>query len=152
MVYRGVVRKLLKEIKFRGTYDMVRELAGIWKEKVKIDVPMGVVTNVPMFSKKKRERGFDQAELIARELARQWEVPYQELIIRTRATRPMYGLSKVERARNIANAFEVRQDVKGVNLCILVDDVWTTGATMRECAGVLRRAGIKEIRMVAMAR
>lgn len=153
--YEGVVRKLIKEIKYRGSWDMVAELVGLWEKMVKARVGRGVVTSVPMWEPKKKLRGFNQAELIARELAKRWGGEYQELLRRERETRPMYGLSKRERVGNVRGAFAMSKQHTDNGIewgtVILVDDVRTSGATMNECARVLTRAGWKEVRQLAIA-
>lgn len=152
--YRGVVRKALKSIKYRGSYDMVRELVEIWAPKSPKQNNF-VVTSVPMWEAKKRIRGFDQAELLARELALRWGRDYQQLLARVRETRPMYGLSKLERMENVKKAFRLINHNSNQPLnqaVVLVDDVWTTGATMRECKRVLVEAGAGEVIPMALAR
>lgn len=180
--YRGVVRKLIKEIKFRGSYDMVAELVTLWiRETQRTQKPENriarisdyigwVVTAVPMYGPKKKKRGFNQAELIARYLAKKWELPYVEMLQRVRETAPMYGLGINERAENVASAFRViipptsfgklrTTEGHGNNQSsiikqkvILVDDVWTTGATARECVKVLKETGVEEVKIVAICR
>lgn len=152
--YRGVVRKILKEIKYRGSYDMVTEVVELWNPICPNQ--NSVVAAVPMWEGKKRLRGFNQAELIARELAKRWEMPYVELLRRSRATAPMYGLKRWERVENIDGAFEINpksqiRKFSNVNI-VLVDDVWTSGATMRACELVLRKAGFVTIELLALAR
>ncbi len=160
--YRGVVRKILKEIKYRGTYDMVREVVKLWDPRISDQCAVYgqrmVVTAVPMWEGKKRLRGFNQAELIAREVARRCEVVYVELLRRTRVTTPMYGLKRWEREVNVEGAFEVRdqcmvQSLQDSNTTvILVDDVWTSGATMRECVRTLKLAGFTQVLCMTLAR
>ena len=154
LAYEGVVRKLLKEIKYRGTHAMIGELVDIWIEKLGGMEEEGVVTSVPMWRKKRRERGFNQAELIARELAMRLNKEYIETLRRVRSTKPMYGLTRKERRANVSGAFEVNGEVYKFNnrQIILVDDVWTTGATCRECERVLRVAGVLRVKIITMAR
>lgn len=153
--YRGVVRKALKSIKYRGSYDMIGELVEIWSPRNPEMNGRLVVTSVPMWEQKKRMRGFDQAELIARALARKWGRDYQTLLVRKRETRAMYGLTRTERMRNVQGAFKMINQYtnKPVNqYVVLVDDVWTTGATMGECMRVLIEAGMRKVIPMALAR
>lgn len=155
--YEGVVRKVMKEIKYRGSYDMVDELVGVWERRTRNTLHVtrsAVVTSVPMWEIKKRLRGFNQAELIARAIAKRWGLPYQEMLVRERETRAMYGLSRKDRVTNVSDAFRLRDTihVDTFTRVILVDDVWTSGATMEECCKVLRDAGVKTVHKLALAR
>lgn len=155
LAYEGIVRKALKEIKYRGSFDMVEELVALWRANVRTTMVRGVVTSVPMWRGKERVRGFNQAELIAREMARGWRLPYNRLLERTRNTVPMYGLDRKSREENVRGAFGLLNQyiVKPMpSTAILVDDVWTTGATMRECERVLRERGVGEVRLVTLTR
>lgn len=148
--YTGIVRKIIKEVKYRGSYDLVHELVELWVPQR----PQGlvIVTSVPMWEGKKRIRGYNQAELIAREVARLWSVEYRELLIRNRETKPMYGLKKGERLENVRGAFLLNPkfEIRNKNL-VLIDDVWTSGATMEECMRVLKCAGWKKVIPMALA-
>lgn len=109
------------------------------------------VTAVPMWKNKIRERGFNQAEMIGKLIATHYKVPSFVMIERIKNTKPMYGLCKDERYKNIKNAFKyVGKQIP--DKIILVDDVWTTGATMRECTLALKQAGVREVWGVALAR
>lgn len=147
--YEGVIRQAIKEIKYRGTYDLVAELVSIWNPQK----PSGeiLVTAVPLWAGKERKRGYNQAELIARCVARRWSKPYAELLTRVRETRPMYGLSKVERKENVWRAFRVNNQKPQIGKVILIDDVWTSGATMRECTTELKKAGWGVVEGMALA-
>lgn len=155
--YEGVIRRLIKEIKYRACRDMTRELLEIWRQKVGMEQPRGewTITSIPMWEEKRRIRGFNQAEVIARELAKDWGFPYREVLERGRQTRPMYGLNKEQRRENVKNVFLPKQGFKryvnGKGI-ILVDDVWTTGATIAEGTRLLKQMGAKEVVQVAIAR
>lgn len=157
--YEGVVRKMLKEIKYRGSYDMVKELVDLWERKTRYTIgvaPNTLVTAVPMWGPKKKKRGFNQAELIARELAKRWDLEYRELLIRTRETQPMYGLDREQRRINIHNAFAIITNnqipITKLKSVILVDDVWTTGSTIEECEKLLINSGIEKVIKTVIAR
>lgn len=154
--YEGMVRKAIKEIKYRGSYDMIQELVYLWEQKVDMKVGNGVVTAVPMWAQKEKKRGFNQAVLVAREIAKRWELRYVELLVRTRDTKPMYGLDRTSRQKNVSNAFALIHKNQALSLkherVILVDDVWTTGETMRECAKVLSKNGMNRVVFVTIAR
>lgn len=108
------------------------------------------VCHVPLHSKKRRKRGFDQAELLAKRIAALTGKPYMAAIKRTRNTPSQTKLNAVERKDNIRGAFEAAQAVQG--RVLLVDDVLTTGATVAECADVLKAAGAQSVTVLTFAR
>ena len=110
---------------------MIQELVYLWEQKVDMKVGNGVVTAVPMWAQKEKKRGFNQAVLVAREIAKRWELRYVELLVRTRDTKPMYGLDRTSRQKNVSNAFALIHKNQALSLkherVILVDDdplVW----------------------------
>ena len=154
--YRGIVQQGLKKVKYKSQWDRIEFLFRLGKEKFDEQV-LGegskdlVVTSVPMWKEKEKERGFNQAEVLARLVAKQYNLEYVRMLERVRVTKPMYGLKREEREKNVAGAFRIK--VERVNKrVILVDDVWTTGATMRECAKILKDQGAKEVWGLAIAR
>jgi ComF family protein len=108
---------------------------------------------VPLHRTRRRDRGFNQSRLLARDLAKPRGLKVLGgALIKSRNAPPQAGLRAAERERNVVDAYAVRRPdrVKGRTL-ILVDDVTTTGATLRECARVLMDAGAKEVRAVTLA-
>ena len=146
--YKGMVQKCLKKVKYQSDWDIVQdlvEMCSFGRQEA------AAVTCVPMWSAKQRRRGFNQAEMIAKQVALINKGQSDVYLERTKETKPMFGLTKPERQKNIANAFRfVGQNCP--EMILLVDDVWTTGATMRECARVLKQNGVKEVCGVALAR
>jgi len=109
---------------------------------------------VPLHPSRLRWRGFNQALLLARPLARRGRVRLAPFALaRTRPTAPQVGLNDKERQENIAGAFTVRDPVlvRGRSI-LLIDDVYTTGATVNECARVLRGAGARRVDVLVLAR
>jgi len=110
---------------------------------------------VPLHKTRKRERGFNQSEILAQTLSSSLNLPLQkEILFRIRNTKDQTKLSEKERKRNVAGAFLIRdsQQILQGKKVILVDDVITTGATLSECAKVLKQAGAKEILAVTVAK
>jgi ComF family protein len=106
-----------------------------------------LIIPVPLHRSRERQRGFNQAELIAARLGR----PLATKLLRRRKNTPSQtGLSRSERKRNLASAFEIRDDVKGT--VIVVDDVYTTGSTMNEIARTLKRGGAERVEVLTVAR
>jgi competence protein ComFC len=109
---------------------------------------------VPLSKKKLKRRGFNQSEEIAKELSKNLGIPVSsDALIKEKETSPQMELSKEERAENIKGVFDVnnQEKIRGKKI-LLVDDVYTTGATMEECARVLKQSGAKEVWGIAVAR
>ena len=109
----------------------------------------GIVVPVPLFAEKEKERGGNQTEMIFREWLTAQGWTWRNALVRARATAPQYGLSAPQRVENIKGAFSLTDDsyeeeITGKSV-LLVDDIFTTGATIAECARVLRKAGAAEI-------
>ena len=97
-----------------------------------------LVLPVPMYAAKQRKRGYNQAELIARELSKNLNlICASEILVRTRKTTPMKELNDEERRKNVERAFLVKENVVKYKKILLVDDIYTTGATIDSCAKIL---------------
>jgi ComF family protein len=146
----GRVRDVLLGFKYRNRRAVAGHLAGLLVNRVaaaggRVDV----VTWAPTSPRRRRERGFDQAELVARHAARQLGVPCRRLLERADGVAgPQTGLGRA--ARLHAPAFRAHPHVPRGRV-LLVDDVVTTGATLREAADVLRRAGAVDVVPAAFA-
>ena len=108
---------------------------------------------VPLHPARRRERGFNQSRLLARELAGRRGLPVlRGSLVKLRNAPPQAGLRAADRERNVVGAYAARRPgrVRG-KVLVLVDDVTTTGATLRECARVLLEAGAKEVRAITLA-
>ena len=111
----------------------------LWKRKITRIVP------VPLHLRRKRKRGFNQAEIIAKVLAENTGISMDAgAIKRTRATSPQKELGDKGRKRNIRGAFTAQKSVKGENI-VLIDDIYTTGSTLDEAARVLKKAGAENV-------
>jgi ComF family protein len=112
-----------------------------------------VILGVPLHPDRLRARGFNQAQLLAVALSRGGRIRVSRGLVRTRATRSQTALSARERRLNVLNAFAVRPRASFANqTVVLVDDVTTTGATIRECGLTLLASGAREIRSITLAR
>lgn len=105
-----------------------------------------VIIPVPLHRKRLQWRGFNQAELLAKNLTNYFNIEFSNALTRTKETIPQVQLNFEERTLNIKNAFSINlnENLKG-KIVLLIDDVYTSGATMNECAGLLKKAGAKEI-------
>lgn len=111
-----------------------------------------LVVHIPTATSRVRRRGYDQAALIARELARCSSLPYRPLLSRS-GQHKQVGANRAQRKSQLEKAFHIRrpQAIRGKNV-LLVDDVLTTGATLEAAANVLRQAGAKRVEAVVFAR
>lgn len=112
------------------------------------------VIAVPMAQEKKRERGFNQAELISRPIANDLNIPDASAVVsRVRSSAPQSSLRKTDRAVNVKGAFHVRdKNALLAKNILLVDDILTTGQTASECARVLKDAGARSVSVLTLAR
>lgn len=155
--YEGALRVLLLELKYAGRRRAAGRLAGLLLEDAAIGRLLqtsDVLVPVPLHPGRLRERGFNQAALLAQALARRCGTPCSpEALERRRETLPQAGLRPAERRRNVRDAFAVRRRAS-IAACVVtvVDDVLTTGATAEACARALGVAGAKEVRLLTVAR
>ena len=112
-----------------------------------------LVVPVPLHPARLRERGFNQAELLAKILAQKTNVPLHRALERVRYTTTQTAFDRAERMENLRDAFRLRKKiaVRGLRV-LLVDDILTTGSTLSECARVLRDAGAQSVYAVTAAR
>ncbi len=117
-------------------------------------VPAGVdfITAVPLGRNRRRSRGFNQSELIARSLGRHAGLPYRNVLQRRRETWAQAGLERDKRRHNVENAFRARPAEANGRRILLLDDVLTTGATVNACAEVLKRAGAIAVHVITATR
>ena len=153
--YRGPIRKAIQKIKYRFASDIHKILVSLIADSIwRFNLPKNIVlVPIPLYRSRKNWRGFNQAELLARDLAIRFGEKYRsDLLKRTIDTKTQVGLSGDERRKNIKGAFVVNQNLKIKNQnFILVDDVFTTGSTMMEAAKVLKMAGAGEVWAMTVA-
>lgn len=149
-LYEGVLAEAINQLKFHGVKRLSKPLGRLLQS---LDLPeMDGMVSVPLTIKRLRERGFNQSLLMARVISKRIRVPLlMDILLKKKETPPQIGLSANERLLNLKNAFEVKEDIKGLRL-LLVDDVMTTGATVTECSKQLMKAGAKEVSVLTLAR
>ena len=151
--YEGTLRSLIHLFKYAGMRPLARPLSRLMQRALPVDQAFDAVVPVPLHWRKKLRRGFNQAELLAREISRQRGVPVAGALRRKRPGGVQASLSLSERRRNVAGVFEARPrvPVSGKRI-LLIDDVMTTGATASACAVALKRAGAKSVALLTLAR
>ncbi len=145
--YQGELKECLHRFKYRGSRQLAGPLGELlarkillapWHSRVKGIVP------IPLHAKRLRERGYNQSLLLAQRISGVLAVPLLDILVRIRETPPQAGLSGYERRFNLKGAFGLNNNAaqyKGLVL-LLVDDVFTTGATLEEAASLLAFSGI----------
>jgi len=157
-MYQGPLAQLVRGYKYQRRYNLGQALAGaaelLWQESGPPRADL--VAPAPLHRLRLLWRGFNQAMALARPLARATgAVLAPRLLKRVRYTRPQVGLSAPERARNVERAFALgpdwRPEHRGLSV-LLVDDVFTSGATLNACARVLKEAGAGRVEALTLLR
>jgi competence protein ComFC len=162
--YEGLVKRLIHNVKYGGLTHIIDECVESSFKLIARDINRfysflsflssndTYITYVPMYIKRKKRRGFNQSEIIARELAKKVEVRPLHLLEKVVDTEDEAKLSKEERLENIKGSFVLNSNVEGVESVLLIDDVFITGATMRECCKTLKQSGVKKVWAFTLAR
>lgn len=149
--YDGIAVRIVRGYKYsdkRYFYKfMAREMANALSEDARETT---AICHVPLHERRRAERGFDQAELLAKEMARLTLLPFVHALKRVKRTKTQTRLSEHQRAENMSDAFTCIEGIRGH--VVLVDDVLTTGATAAECAKALFERGAKSVRIYTFAR
>lgn len=149
-LYEGLLAVAINHLKFHGLKRLAKPLGRLLLSFDLSEID-GIVP-VPLSIKRLRERGFNQSLLIARVISKEIRVPLlMNTLLKKKETPPQTDLSARKRLLNLKNAFEIKGDIRGLRL-LLVDDVMTTGATVRECSKELMKAGAKEVIVLTLAR
>ncbi len=151
--YGGVMRTAIQTLKYRRVRRMAQPLAELLYAYVqRHPLAADMLLPVPIHAQRKAARGFNQSDLLAHHLAARLRVPVATTaLVKVRDTRPQVGLDRAARQSNIAAAFLWQAPHVPPARVLLVDDVVTTGATLLECASVLRAAGCREVHALVLA-
>lgn len=162
-VYKGLIKKAIKKLKYRFVSDLAGDLVELFlsfggedKGFVSFCRKEPSLVPIPLHSRRKRWRGFNQAELLGEMIAANLEVDFlPDLLQRIRSTKPQTKLNAEQRRENIQGAFSLNKNSKFEihnSEFILFDDVWTSGATLKEAAKVLKRNGARKVWGLTLAR
>jgi len=154
--YQGVIREVIHEFKYRGAVKWAKPLGSLMGEAVHKDHrfhDIDMVIPVPLYESRKKMRGYNQSELLAKEISRGSGLPVAvDILNRVKDTPSQTGLNKKGRHENLLNAFETLESnrIQEKNI-LLVDDIYTTGATVETCSRILKIGGAKRVFVVTCA-
>lgn len=159
--YEGPLQKLIRRLKYDDDVLVTRDIAPLICQAFDLLMTVDddlraascvVAVPVPLHPLRRKQRGYNQAEVIAQQLASARSLSLAPRALRrARETRPQYGLTKLQRSANVSGAFRANGVVVQDKAVVLVDDVFTSGATLRECAIALKLAGAGSVSAVAAA-
>lgn len=153
--YHSGAKKLIQAIKFHGNLNYIAHLNWLLHRYSNLEkiVQIDAVIPIPLHCDRLKERGYNQTEKIFQEWATANKLLWiNDALIRSRPTKPLWNLPLLERRRNLKDAFQIKrpQAVDG-KVILLVDDIFTSGTTMDECAKVLKSAGATSVHGLAIA-
>lgn len=155
--YEGVLKEALHLFKYKGVHSLINTFSQFifdFIDKNFVLKDIDIIIPIPLYSTKERERGYNQAYLLSVPISKKYNVPiYTNHLIKKLATRPQSNLNRTQRLNNLKGAFSVKHahNLQG-KIALVVDDVYTTGTTIREACRVLKQAGLKKIKVLALAR
>ena len=152
--FEGPMREAVHRLKYSNSRGLAAPLGEMmvsyWRD---VHLPADVIVPVPLHTRRLRERGYNQAALLARELGKGVDLPVLErALIRVRDTPPQVDLSAEERKANVREAFHCPDGRLAGKSVLLVDDVYTTGATLEACGLALRQRGVRTVWALTLAR
>lgn len=148
------MRQAIHHLKYSSSQDLATPLGEMmvsyWQD---VPLPADVIVPVPLHARRLRERGYNQAALLARELGKGMGLPVLEnALVRVRDTSSQVDLSAQKRKENMRGAFHCPDDRSAGKRVLLVDDVYTTGATLEACSLALRQRGVHTVWALTLAR
>lgn len=156
--YDGKLKDIILLFKYRHLKVLGKQLAQFaffaLREEEELWQKVDALLPVPLHPKRKKQRGFNQAQVLAEELEKIKGIKIEKgILIKVKNVAPQTSLVAEDRLKNVSGAFRVVKEdqIKGKKL-LLIDDVYTTGATIRECSRVLKEAGAKEVKAITVAR
>jgi ComF family protein len=151
--YDGPLRQLIHLFKYEKAQTLAGPLSDVLAAALPRDQQFDFIAPAPLHWRRRWHRGFNQADLLARRLARRTGIPVIRALRRLQPTQTQAGLSNTARRRNLARAFCVRRGaaIEGKRI-LLVDDVMTNGSTGSACVAALKRAGAAKVALLMVAR
>lgn len=165
--YKGTVKKLLYTFKYKPYvsnlstllsdlfYEGLIQQEGFMRAMEQSSNETIVLVPIPLHSTRLRQRGYNQSEILAIELGKKFDLPIENLLTRVKKTISQFGLKREERIENVKGAFLIHNSkfiIQSSTNVFLIDDIMTSGSTFLECAYVLKKAGVKRVWGLALAR
>lgn len=153
--HAGAVRKSIYAIKYQNKREYLDfytdEIARLYREEIKEWDCDGLIP-VPLHKRKRLKRGYNQAEVMAKKLAKKLELPvYRDGLIRIVDTKPQKELNDIQRKKNLEKAFIMNENIVKLRKVILIDDIYTTGSTIDACTKVLMEHGVKKVYFICIS-
>lgn len=155
--YQGIIKTAIKALKYQFLTDIKEELTelmdrGLNDEQLQefLELKPGVQA-MPLWWKRENWRGFNQAEILAKIVAKKFNLKRIDCLKKVKETKPQADLSRKERLLNVKNIFKIKPG-KLPEAILIVDDVWTTGATMNEAIKTLKKTGVRQVWGLTLAR
>ena len=153
--YEGAIKDSIYEFKYKNQREYAKFFCDCILKGYGGDLRDALfdgIVPVPVHSHKKKIRGYNQAELIAKELGKELNIPvYGTYLVRNSDTSPQKELDDAERMKNLKNAFKINQNSVKLDKVLLVDDIYTSGATMENCTRALMGGGVGDVCCVTVA-
>ncbi|MCI9038803.1 MAG: ComF family protein [Clostridia bacterium] len=155
--YTGIIREKILQYKFEDKAYLANTIYEFFMNNEKLYrflKKYGIIIPVPISSSRKKERGYDQSELLARKISKMAGVSVETQVLKKeKHNQPQSSLNKQQRKENVKDVYKVQNELKIRNKNILLlDDIYTTGSTANECAKMLKQAGGKKVGILTIAR
>lgn len=150
--YGGACREIVAALKLRGHVAAARFMAAEIAARIPDGLASATLVPVPAHPRRRSKEGFNQAGALARALGSRTGQPVRELLVRAGGVAPQVGLERSARLANARGSVRARQVTSSPERAVVVDDVYTTGATLDACAAALRASGVAEVSAVTFAR
>lgn len=151
--YSGIYKNAIIQLKFNNCCNYSEQMAIIMSNTIKSEYKdffngdncFDFITCVPFSKKKYKERGYNQSKLLAQHISNYLQIEYADILIKTKDNKSQHTLSRSQRIKNVRNVFDInpKVDINNKNI-LIIDDVLTTGATLKECVNVLLKNGSNE--------
>lgn len=156
-LYEKPIKAAIYDFKYKDKTYLARIFALMMAKKLRSlpekDREFDLILSVPLHKKRLRHRGYNQADLLAKYLSKELQIPYDsKALSRVKDTKTMNQLSKSQRAPNVQDAFFLQNNRLKTKKILLIDDIYTTGATAKSIAAVLKKQGVAHITMLSIAR
>ncbi|MCG2691222.1 hypothetical protein L6272_00175 [Microgenomates group bacterium] len=154
--YEGIIKQAIQTLKYQFLRNIEGELGGliergVVEEELKEFLQLKpLVQPIPLYWRRQNWRGFNQAEIIGKVVADKFNLKMTDYLVRVKPNKPQADLKRKERLENVKNIFAIKGKPAGAIL--VVDDVWTTGATMREAINTFKKSGVKKVWGLTLAR